>query len=65
MMMMIIIIMSMGLNYVLELPPQTGLLFIPQMLYEHGGTWWNDVDRGKLLIRPPELSGNPTSRIIR
>jgi hypothetical protein len=64
-MMMMIIIMSMGLHYVLELSPPTGLLFIPQMLCEHAGTWWNDVDRGKLLILPSELSGNPTSRIIR
>jgi hypothetical protein len=26
------------------------------MIYEHGEQWWN-IDRGKLLIRPPELSG--------
>jgi hypothetical protein len=25
------------------------------MIYEHGEQWW-DIDRGKLLIRPPELS---------
>jgi hypothetical protein len=35
------------------------------MIYEHGEPWCNDVDRGKLLIRPPELSGNPTSRVGR
>jgi hypothetical protein len=58
----IIIIMSMGWDYVCELWPQTGLLFISQMIYEHGEPWWNYVtDRGKLLICPPELSGNPTS----
>jgi hypothetical protein len=34
----------------------------PQVIYEHGETWWNDINRGRLLIRPPELSGNPTSR---
>jgi hypothetical protein len=28
---------------------------------EHVEPWWNDIDRKKLLIRPPELSGNPTS----
>jgi hypothetical protein len=28
-------------------------LFIPQVIYEHGKPWWNDVDRGKLLIPPP------------
>jgi hypothetical protein len=26
------------------------------MIYEHGEPWWNDVDRRKLLIRPPEFS---------
>jgi hypothetical protein len=31
------------------------------MVYEHEEQWWNDIDRGKLLIRPPQLSGNPTS----
>jgi hypothetical protein len=36
------------------------ILFIPQVIYELGEPWWNDVDRGK-LIRSPELSGNPTS----
>jgi hypothetical protein len=36
-------------------------LFIPQVIYEHGKPWWNDIDRGKLLILPPDLSGNPIS----
>jgi hypothetical protein len=31
---------------------------IPQVIYEHREPWWNYVDRVKLLIRPPELSGN-------
>jgi hypothetical protein len=39
-------------------------IFIPQVRYEHGNPWWNDIDRGKALICPPELSGNPTSRFI-
>jgi hypothetical protein len=30
------------------------------VIYEHGETWWNNIDRGKLL-RPPELSDNPIS----
>jgi hypothetical protein len=30
-------------------------LFIPQVIYEHGEPWWNDISRGKLLIHPPEL----------
>jgi hypothetical protein len=38
-----------------------GLLFIPQVIYEHGEPWWNDIDMGKLLICLPGLSGNPTS----
>jgi hypothetical protein len=38
-----------------------GMLFIPHMIYEHEEPWWIDIDRGKLLIRPPELSGNSTS----
>jgi hypothetical protein len=39
-------------------------LFIPQVIYEHGELWQNNVNRGKLLICSPELSGNPTSRAI-
>jgi hypothetical protein len=31
------------------------------VIYEHEETWWNDIDRRQLLIRPQELSGNPTS----
>jgi hypothetical protein len=62
-MMMITIIMSMGSDYVSELWQPTGLLFIPQ-IYENGEAWWDYIDKEKLLIRLPELSGNPTSRII-
>jgi hypothetical protein len=58
------IIMSMGLDYVSKLQPQMGILFIPQVIYEHGDPCWNDIDRGKLPIRPPELSGNLTSKVI-
>jgi hypothetical protein len=38
--------------------PPTGLFFIPWVIYEHGEPWWNNIDKGKLLIRPLELSGN-------
>jgi hypothetical protein len=31
------------------------------VLYEHGDPRWNDTDKGKLLILPPDLSGNLTS----
>jgi hypothetical protein len=34
----------------------------PQVIHENGELWW-DVDREK-LIRPPQLSGNPTRRVI-
>jgi hypothetical protein len=51
--------MSMGWDYVSELRPSTGLLFIPQYYMctkSHSG-----ISTGKLLIRPPELSGNFTN----
>jgi hypothetical protein len=38
-----------------------GLLFISQVIYEHGVPRWNDIDSGKLLIRAPEPSVNSTS----
>jgi hypothetical protein len=41
-----------------------GLLLILHVIYEYGEPWWNNVDKGKLLTRPPELSGNPTSTDI-
>jgi hypothetical protein len=25
-------------------------------MYQYRGPWWNDIDRGKFLIRPPERS---------
>jgi hypothetical protein len=31
---------------------------IPLVIYEHGKPWWDDMDRGKLTIPPPELFGN-------
>jgi hypothetical protein len=58
------VLMSMGWDYVSELRPPTGLLFIHQVIHEHGEWWWNDVDRGKLKIRPTEFSGNPTKRVL-
>jgi hypothetical protein len=35
-----------GWDYVSELRPPTGPLFILQVIYEHGEPWWNDIDRG-------------------
>jgi hypothetical protein len=46
-----------------ELRPPTGLLFITQVIYEHGEQWWNDIDRGYLSYSP-ELSGNSVSTVI-
>jgi hypothetical protein len=55
------IILSVGWAYVSELRPPTGLLFIHQVMYVHGEPRWINIDKGKLPIRPPELSGHPTS----
>jgi hypothetical protein len=33
----------------------------PPSSYERREPWWNNVDMGKLLTRPLELSGKPTS----
>jgi hypothetical protein len=50
--------MSMGQDFVSDLRPPAGLLFIPEVIYEYGESLWNnDVDRGKLIC-PLELSGN-------
>jgi hypothetical protein len=58
-------IMSMGSDYVSELRPPTGLLVIPRVIYERGEPWWNaNADRTKLVTRAPELSGNATTRDI-
>jgi hypothetical protein len=47
--------------YVSELQQQTGLLFIPQVIYEQEEPWWNYIHMRILLIRPTELSGSPYS----
>jgi hypothetical protein len=52
---------SMGWDYVSELRLPTDLLFIPQVIYEHGEPWRNDIDSRILLFSPPELSGKHTS----
>jgi hypothetical protein len=40
----------MGQDYVSEMGPPTGLLFIPQKTYEYGGPQWNHNDMGKSKI---------------
>jgi hypothetical protein len=59
--MMMIIIMLMVWEYVSELRLPTGLLLMSQVTYDHEEPRWNYIGRGKLLIRPPELSCNITS----
>jgi hypothetical protein len=56
--------MLMECDYVCGLQPTTDLLFILQVIYERGVPWWSDIDRVKLLILAPELSGIPTSSHI-
>jgi hypothetical protein len=34
------------------------------VICEHGEPWWNDIERGKHLIYPPELPGNLPAVII-
>jgi hypothetical protein len=47
----LLLFMLMGWEYVFEPRPVTGLLFIPQMIYESGEPWWNYTDR----IKPQNL----------
>jgi hypothetical protein len=39
-------------------------LFILRVIYEHEEPWWNDINRRKLLLCPPELSGNTTNSYL-
>jgi hypothetical protein len=34
----------------MSLKSPSGLLFIPQVIYEYGEPWWNYTDRGKPQI---------------
>jgi hypothetical protein len=46
-----------GWDYVSELRPSAGLLFIPQTIYEYGEQWWNDIDgKTKELEEPVPMS---------
>jgi hypothetical protein len=36
------------------------IVYPPGDIYEHEESWQKDTDREKLLIRPPELPGNPS-----
>jgi hypothetical protein len=48
--------MLIGGDYVSEQQQPTGLLFIPRIIYECGGPWWNDTDRRKPKNSETELS---------
>jgi hypothetical protein len=50
--------MSMKCDYISGLLPPTAYCSSPKVigLYNYGEPWWNNVDRVKLLIRPPERS---------
>jgi hypothetical protein len=49
-------IMSMGWDDVSELRQPLGLLYIPQVIYEYGEPWWNDIDRDNWLIHQSSLA---------
>jgi hypothetical protein len=51
----LMMVMSIGWDYVSKLHLPTVLVFIPLVLYENGVTWRNDIDCGKLLNCPSEL----------
>jgi hypothetical protein len=48
-----------------ELRPPTGLLFIPQVIYEHGEPWWNYTDREKPKKSEKNLSQCHKSHVDR
>jgi hypothetical protein len=52
---------SMGVRLHLRTAATNRLIVHPQVIYEYREPQWNDTDRGKLLIHPSELSGNPIS----
>jgi hypothetical protein len=47
-----------GVRLRLRTAATNGRTVYPQVIYDYGESLWNDIDRGKLLIRPPEPSGN-------
>jgi hypothetical protein len=46
----VMMMITMMMDYVSELRLPTKLLFVRQVIYEHGEPRWNNLDRGKLLI---------------
>jgi hypothetical protein len=43
-------IILMGWDYVSEMRPPTGLLFITQVIYKHVKLRWNDIDRENWFV---------------
>jgi hypothetical protein len=54
--------MSMRWDYVSELRPPTGMVFIPHVIYEYVKSRGNDIVRLKLLIRPSSLEILPAKQ---
>jgi hypothetical protein len=52
---MMVVMSSMGRDYVSELRPPVGLLFIPQVVHEHGEPWCMLTGENS-PIHPPECS---------
>jgi hypothetical protein len=53
----------MASDHVSELQPPTGILLMPQMIYEHGVSWWNYNDRGNRRTRRKIYPSTPLSKI--
>jgi hypothetical protein len=53
-----------GWDYVSELRSSTGLLFIPQVIVCMKNIGEMMSTEENLVIRPPEVSDNPTTRVI-
>jgi hypothetical protein len=51
---MMMMMMSRGWDYVYELRPPTAYCSL-QVIYERGESWWNDMDRVKILTFPSAL----------
>jgi hypothetical protein len=65
-------LISTGRDYVSEERPATGVLFIPQMIYEYGEPRWKNGDRGNRRtqreIRPSvwiKLNVKTSSRLLK
>jgi hypothetical protein len=53
----------MGREYISELRPPMGLLFIPQVIYEDGGPLWNDIDMIRLCKSYQQASSSKQEKL--